>query len=107
MNVENDSKAYFIGLTVSLIFIVSFVWRSGISHLINALHHPFLQIGITSVCLLLSVYGLLQYMVLIPSRHAAFLVTGTFENPAGFAAVQAAMFPFAFALYTRSLGARR
>ncbi|MBR5934660.1 MAG: O-antigen ligase family protein [Bacteroidaceae bacterium] len=36
------------------------------------------------------------------SRHYAFPITGTYENPAGFAAVQAALFPFALYLYFRN-----
>lgn len=98
MNVENNPKAYLIGISGIVLLIVGFVWRRGIPHLINALHHTSLQIGIASVCLLLSIYGMAQYLGVIPSRHAAFPITGTFENPAGFAAMQAVMFPFAMAL---------
>jgi hypothetical protein len=47
---------------------------------------------------MLFVYGLLQYFGCVPSRHYAFPITGTYENPAGFAAVQAALFPFASVL---------
>ena len=98
MNVENNPKAYLIGISGIVLLIVGLVWRRGISHLVNALHHTSLQIGIASVCLLLSAYGLAQYLGVMPSRHAAFPITGAFENPAGFAAMQAVMFPFAWAL---------
>jgi len=98
MNVENDAKAYCIGVAVILLLLVCSVLRKGLYRLKESLCSSCFSIGFTSVCLLLSAYGLLQYYGCVPSRHYAFPITGTYENPAGFAAVQAALFPFALAL---------
>ncbi len=98
MNVENDAKANFMGIAVILLLLVCSVPLKGLHNLKDALRSPGISIGFTSVCLILSVCGLLQYFGCVPSRHYAFPITGTYENPAGFSAVQAALFPFALAL---------
>lgn len=98
MNVENDAKAYFLGIAVILLLLVYSVPRKGLYRLKESRCSSCFSIGFTSVCLLLSAYGLLQYYGCVPSRHYAFPITGTYENPAGFAAAQAALFPFALAL---------
>ena len=48
---------------------------------------------IVSSCWVQAVYGILQYVGLFPS-HATFRVTGSFDNPAGFAACLCAGLPF-------------
>lgn len=98
MNVENDVKAYFVGVAVILFLLACSVSQKGLYNLKDALRCSGVSIGCTSVCLILSVYGLLQYFGCVPSRHYAFPITGTYENPAGVAAVQAALFPFALVL---------
>ena len=95
MNVENDVKAYCIGITVIILLLVCSVSRNGLYRLKESLCSSCICVGFTSVCLMLSVYGLLQYFGCVPSRHYAFPITGTYENPAGFATVKAALFPFA------------
>lgn len=95
MNVENDAKAYFIGVLLILLLLVCSISRKGVTSLMTALRTPGVGVGFSIVCFILSTYGLLQYSGYIPSRHYAFPITGTYENPAGFAAVQAALFPFA------------
>lgn len=98
MNVENNAKAYFIGIAVILLLLACSVTRKGLNKLKDVLRSSGISMGCTAVCLILSAYGLLQYFGFIPSRHYAFPITGTYENPAGFAAVQAALFPFALYL---------
>ena len=98
MNVENDAKAYFLGIAVILLQLVYSVPRKRLYRLKESLCSSCISVGFTSVCLMLSVYGLLQFWGAIPSRHYAFSITGTYENPAGFATVQAALFPFALVL---------
>lgn len=98
MNVESDVKTYFIGIAVLLLLLVCSVPRKSLYGLKESLFYSGASIGFATVCLLLSAYGLLQYYGCVPSRHYAFPITGTYENPAGFAAVQAALFPFALAL---------
>lgn len=94
INIENDAKTYLIGISVVLLLLVCSVNRKGLSVLKKALRFPNISIGLTVICLILSVYGILQYTHFVPSRHYAFHITGTYENPAGFAAVQATLFPF-------------
>ncbi|MBR4793902.1 MAG: O-antigen ligase family protein [Bacteroidaceae bacterium] len=96
MNIENDAKAYFIGVLLALLLLVCSISRKGLSRFMTALRTTGIGIGFSIVCMILSTYGLLQYFGAFPSRHYAFPITGTYENPAGFAAVQAALFPFAF-----------
>ena len=98
MNVENDAKAYFIGVLLILLLLVCSFSRKGLSRFIAALRTTGIGIGFSIVCFILSTYGLLQYFGAFPSRHYAFPITGTYENPAGFAAVQAVLFPFALYL---------
>ena len=98
MNVENDAKAYYIGVLLILSLQVCSFSRKGLSRFIAALSTIGVGIGFSIVCFILSSYGLMQYSGYIASRHYAFPITGTYENPAGFAAVQAALFPFALVL---------
>lgn len=98
MNVENDAKAYFIGVLLILLLLVCSFSHKGLSRFMTALRTKGVGIGFSIVCFILSTYGLLQYSGYVPSRHYAFPITGTYENPAGFAAIQAALFPFASVL---------
>lgn len=98
MNVENDAKAYLIVVGGFVIMMVCSIFKTGITHFSEALNSRSLYIGISVVCLYMSVHGLLQYVGLEASRHTSFRITGTFENPAGFAAVQTAVFPFVCSL---------
>ena len=98
MNVENDAKAYFIGIAVFLLLLFVSLYRKGLYGLKESLFNTRVIIGFTIVCLLLSAYGIMQFYGNVPSRHYAFPITGTYENPAGFAAVQAVLFPFASVL---------
>lgn len=45
------------------------------------------------ICFLQACYGLLQFMDWLPSNHSKFVITGSFDNPAGFAAILAMSFP--------------
>lgn len=93
-DVQNDPKTYFILISITIYIITCFVSRKGIQQLFETLQSHVLLYGIVVVCMLTSIHGLLQYFGLFSSNHSAFPITGSFENPAGFAAVQAAMFPF-------------
>lgn len=91
---ENPPKEYFVIITVSLLLIVCLAMRKGLGKLEKSLQSSSLKTGIAVVCLLTSVHGFLQYLGILPSRIPAFSIVGTFDNPAGYAAAQAAMFPF-------------
>ena len=92
----NRPKSFFLLITTLLLLFVCFVSRKGVQKLLESLKSRGLFNGVAVVCLLVTVHGFLQYFGVMPSYHRAFSITGTFENPAGFAAVQAAMFPFVF-----------
>lgn len=98
MNVENDAKTYCIGVAVPLLLLACSISQKGLHKLKVDLRSSSISKGCTTICLFLSVYGLLQYFGAIISRHYAFPITGTYENPAGFVAVQASLFPFALVL---------
>ena len=102
MNVENDVKNYSVGILLILLLLLCSISRKGVTSLMTALRTPGVGVGFSIVCFILSTYGLLQYSDFFPSRHYAFPITGTYENPAGFAAVQAALFPFALYLCFRN-----
>lgn len=95
MNIENDAKAYFMGAILLLFLFVCSIAHNGLYRLMTALRTIGVGTGFSLVCFILSGYGVLQYYVFFSSKHYAFPITGTYENPAGFAAVQAALFPFA------------
>ena len=92
----NRPKSFFLLITTLLLLFVCFVSRKGVQKLKDSFKSPGFFNGVTIVCLLVTVHGFLQYFGVMPSFHKLFAVTGTFENPAGYAAVQAAMFPFVF-----------
>lgn len=96
--IENAPKEYFIVISITLLLFFCFASHNGngLYKLLKSLQSDLLLHGIVVVCMLTSVHGFLQYFGLISSNHSAFPITGTFENPAGFAAVQAALFPFVF-----------
>lgn len=96
MDPMNDSKQYLLLITSIILLIICFTSKNGLCKLNRSLQSHGLFIGILVICFLSSFYGLLQYLGVITSNHDSFLVTGSFENPAGYAAVQSCMFPFVF-----------
>jgi O-antigen polymerase len=84
---ENAIKFYF---TILAVFIAVFVF----SLQSNNIKHEIKKVGVLPVLkgmFLIGVmqagYGILQYIGKFPSNHNAFVITGSFENPAGFVAV--------------------
>lgn len=55
---------------------------------------PLAGISITIICFVLAIYGILQYFGLFPS-HTEYMITGSYDNPAGFAASLCVGLPFA------------
>ena len=94
MDPMNDSKYYFLLITLTALLITCFTTKNGLSELFKTFQSHGLSWGIIVVCFLSSLLGLLQFMGVLTSNHDSFSVTGSFENPAGFAAVQSCMFPF-------------
>lgn len=54
---------------------------------------PLMGMGLIQVCFLQAIYGLLQYFAVFFS-HSIYKITGSFDNPAGFAACLCAGLPF-------------
>ncbi len=92
----NDPKFYFILITTIVMLIICLLSRNGLTKLRHTLQSHHLMLGVIFICFFSSLLGLLQYCGFIPSNHSAFPITGTVENPAGFAAIQSLMFPFAY-----------
>jgi hypothetical protein len=55
----------------------------------------FVCIIITGLCMAQALYGIFQYVGMFPAV-GGFRITGSFDNPAGFAACLCAGFPFSF-----------
>lgn len=92
----NDPKFYVIVLMSILIFIICFISKNGFRILVKTIQTNQFINCLIIVCCFSSLLGLLQYCDIIKSNHSAFPITGTVENPAGFAAIQSSMFPFVF-----------
>ena len=58
--------------------------------------------GINIICFLQACYGLCQFVGWVPSNHSEFAITGSFDNPAGFAAVMAIGFPIVLFLLVKA-----
>ena len=81
--------------TVSVFSIFSDIKKLRLSKLVS----PFCLI-ISALCTVQALYGIAQYMHLYPAFEE-YKVTGSFENPAGFAASLCAGFPFFFYFLTQ------
>ncbi len=56
-------------------------------------------IGLSCLCIILSSHAILQFFYIIPS-HSIFRITGTFDNPSGYALAQSLLLPFPMSLCT-------
>lgn len=89
-------KTYLILILSLVLLFTCVVSRNGFRNLFESLRSRSFFYCIALVSLITSLHGFLQYIGLISSFNEVYTITGTFENPAGFATVQAAMFPFVF-----------
>jgi O-antigen ligase len=62
---------------------------------------PVIFLTVASLCLFQSLYGILQYLNIVPTSNG-FSVIGSFDNPAGFAANLCAGLPVAFYLVLKN-----
>ncbi|WP_157666449.1 O-antigen ligase family protein [Alkalitalea saponilacus] len=60
--------------------------------------------GVSLICFLQACYGLVQLLGWLPSNHISFPITGSFDNPAGFAAVLSLGFPIGLYLFSKAKG---
>ena len=92
IDAENDIKQYLISISASVTIAVLSLQKNPLVCLKRVLEDNFFVYGLIAICLLLSTQGLLQYFGILQSNHIYFKITGSFENPAGFAAIQSLLF---------------
>lgn len=93
---NNDARDYFV-IGASLVLVIACCLRpDGFQHLAYAVRSVPFAVGVSAVGLALSVYGILQFFHHAPQVNAFFPVTGTFDNPAGFAVTLAITAPASF-----------
>jgi len=93
----NDCKLYFVLVMSLLFFLCCSLFPKGFFSLRQGMCSQWFGTGVSLMGLALSVHGLLQYANIIPS-HTIFAITGPFENPAGYAAVQCSCLQFSLYL---------
>ncbi len=93
----NDSKFYFVLVLSLLITLLCSISSKGFHTLRQGLNSQYFILGVSLIGLALSVHGLLQYAHIVPS-HTVFPITGPFENPAGYVAIQCFCLPFSLYL---------
>ena len=93
----NDSKFYFVVVLSLLITLLYSISSKGFHTLRQGLNSRSFILGVSLIGLALSVHGLLQYAYIVPP-HTVFPITGPFENPAGYVAVQCSCLPFSIYL---------
>ncbi len=95
----NTPKSYFV--VVSL--LVTIILLAGINYVsLKVIKSKAVYWSIYVVCSLQACYGICQFMDWLPSSHSVFAITGSFDNPAGFAAVLAMGFPTGLFLFSKA-----
>ncbi len=89
-----------LGLMIFVLFIVFTKNRK----ILTPLDKTKLLNYIFVITVIQSIYGILQYFSLFKSNHFSFPITGSFENPTGFAAVLSIGFPLGVFLLLTSTG---
>lgn len=93
VNTENAVK-YYITVFALLIGIIIILFRSKNLKLeVRGITTLSVLKGLYIVGVFQSIYGILQYIGKYPSNHNYFIVTGSFDNPVGFIAILAMLFP--------------
>ena len=92
----NTPKDYLVIISITILLLYCFTSRKRLLRLKESFNSRIMETGLIVICTLVTIHGFLQYCGLLPSNHVSFPITGAFENPAGFAAAQAALFPFVF-----------
>lgn len=100
VNETNTPKLYFVVSTLLVIAVFIAISRNRLNFC--AIKSKTILWGINIICFLQTCYGLVQFAGWLPSNHTKFTVTGSFDNPAGFAAVLAIGFPVGLFLVTKA-----
>lgn len=100
VNETNSIKYYFV--VVSLLVTTGIVACIAKQISFTSLKSKTLYWGIFVVCFFQAGFGLFQYFGWVSSKNAAFVITGSFDNPAGFAAILAMGFPIGLFLFLKA-----
>ena len=99
INIENDIKFYVITLFTVLLLLICSLHPHGLKHLHSSIRSTHFYWGLSLLSLILAIQGLAQYIGLLESLHASCPITGSFENTAGYIAVQSLLLPFSLYLF--------
>ena len=99
INIENDIKFYTILLFSILLLIICSLHPRGLEHLHSSIRSVPFYWGLSLLSLTMAIQGLAQYVGLSDSLHASCPITGSFENTAGYIAVQNLLLPFSLYLF--------
>lgn len=107
VNEENDVKyhIFIVGLMI-LSFYAIFINKRP-THFLSSIFSELTINLLFIVGSILSIYGLLQYGGLFKSYNSSFRITGSFENPAGVAAVLSILFPIGITCVFRTGGLKK
>jgi O-antigen ligase len=100
LNVTNTPKLYFVVVTLLVVMAITAIHKKRINPSVF-LSKTNLW-GMYVICFLQACYGLIQFLGWLPSNHSKFAITGSFDNPAGFAAVLSIGSPIGLFLISRA-----
>lgn len=100
VNPTNTPKFYFFIATLLGALAIIAIHKKKITF--GVLSSKAILWGICIICFLQACYGLSQFVDWLPSNSSKFAVTGSFDNPAGFAAVLAMGFPIGLNLFLKA-----
>lgn len=101
VDATNTPKDYFV-VVFLFTLIITLMVRSKQIKLTGIYDNKTVFSGIFIVCFAQACYGLCQFVGWLPSNHLKFVITGSFDNPAGFASVLAMGFPLGLFLVLRT-----
>lgn len=100
VNATNTPKLYFVIATLLVVVAINAIHTKKINR--GILSSKATLWGINIICFIQACYGLCQFAGWLPSNHSKFAITGSFDNPAGFASVLAIGFPISLFLHSKS-----
>ncbi|WP_159518343.1 O-antigen ligase family protein [Sunxiuqinia indica] len=101
----NSPKSYFVLLAISCLLLLFSVYGKIFNP--HSLNNRQAKWTIYLACFAQAIYGLFQFAGWLPSSHRYFTITGSFDNPAGFTSVLAAVFPLGLYLLYNLKGWKR
>lgn len=101
VNATNTPKFFFVVVLLLVGIIILAISKRGFN-LGSITKDKILLWGIYSVLVIQAFYGICQFVGWLPSHHSKFAITGSFDNPAGFAALLSIGFPIGLFLLIKS-----